>query len=157
MMTQEELEIPPTYQREAFERAHAELIQWQREVTCAQHLAEKLQPFVNGEMDEAAFRAFATKLGQELATTAMGGSLLRCIGYAYKRQGQLALGVSNVAGGVGERMKGAEAYWRSTGHTLNNYAKMASAGFSTYSSVSALQSHEQENPPPHPPPHAACK
>jgi len=41
-------------------------------------------------------------------------------------------------------MKGVESYWRSTGHTLNNYAKMASAGWGTYSSMSAIQTHEEE-------------
>ena len=69
-------------------------------------------------------------------------TLLRCIGYSYKRQAQLALGTNNVSGGIADRLKGAESYWRNAGHSMSNYGKMASAAFGTYSSMSAIQQHE---------------
>jgi len=140
----EDLETPTNMTKEAFEAAHVELVQWKREVSCAVNMTEKLQPYVSGMLDDAAFKEQAQKWAEELSATAMGKTLLRSIGYCYKRQAQLALGTNTVSGGIGDRLKGAESYWRNAGHSMSNYGKMASAAFGTYSSMSAIQAHEQE-------------
>ena len=76
---------------------HMTFKQRQREVDCARKLAERLQPFADESVDQAAFEADATAACAELATTAFGELLTHTIGriYFFKASQALKLSVAD--------------------------------------------------------------
>merc|ERR1712151_609287 len=93
----EEVPVPEGMDPETFKASRAELLGWKREVSCALNLVDLLQPHVSGMMDDTAFRAKLETLGSELSSSAVGGMLLGCIGYCYKREATRQLGDSSVS------------------------------------------------------------
>lgn len=57
---------------------------------CAVNLAQKLQPFVDG--DEEAFLKMMDEEALELSQSAFGGTLLHLIGTVYVEQGKAEIG-----------------------------------------------------------------
>ena len=123
--------------------------QKRREVQCAVHLAERLQPFVKAaaaakamlesmgdnppasaeeeSKTEQVFRTLLEDEAKELAASAFGGSLLGVIGYVYKEQALKTLGFSHsVAAGLG-----IESFKR-RGHVFMTKYKVATSALKTY-------------------------
>ena len=64
--------------------------QKKREVQCAVNLAQKLQPFLDG--DEELFLTQMDEEAVELSQSAFGGTLLHLIGTVYVEQGRSEIG-----------------------------------------------------------------
>eukprot|EP00971_Amphidinium_carterae_P256053 5083823-Amphidinium_carterae.1 len=113
----EDSKKPDDMPEEVYRVAHSQLIHWKREVTCAMNLADLLKPFTKDEADEAAFKVKLEEHAKELASTPVGGALLGAIGYCYKQGGLVALGHSNVSGGMSEKVAGAKSYFEPVSYT----------------------------------------
>ena len=75
---------------------YLELVQWQREVTCAVYLA-KLLDQRNDYDSEKDFANLVESEAKELAATPFGATLLAVIGYIYDEQANIRLGVASAA------------------------------------------------------------
>jgi len=118
---EEEFKVPEGEDEEAWMEAHANLIQWKREVTCALSTAELISPYVNGEMDAMAFSQKLENLGEELVNTPLAGYIVSVIGFSWLHEAIKALGTAKVGGGIGARFRGMGAK-----SSLNN-EKMSTA------------------------------
>jgi len=63
-----------------------DMLQKQREVQLAAQLAERVAPFVLGDMDEEHFRAYWTAEATELARSSFGHQVLGVVGFVYANQ-----------------------------------------------------------------------
>ena len=93
--------------------------QRQREVLCARKLADRLQPFVDGELDEAAFAAEAKAQATELAQTSFGELLTHTIGRIYVFKASQALKMS-----VRETMRMKGHSWATNAKALKAMVRM---------------------------------
>jgi len=132
-MEDEEATPPAGIHPQLFATARFELTKWKREVTCAVNLVDLLTPFVSGSSDETAFRAKLEVLATDLSQSAVGASLLGCIGYCYKQHATRALSNASVSGAVSDRVTGAQACASHQVHTAKNYAAIAGATVSAAS------------------------
>ena len=78
----------------------AEFRQRQREVACANNLLELIAPYVQGDVDAAAFAGTVRARSAELAQTAFGQTLLHVIGYVYHMAGVKHIGRLTTVGGI---------------------------------------------------------
>jgi len=88
---------------------HLSLQQWKREVKCALNTVTLFQPFVDNEIDEAAFQLKMEALASGLAQTPLAGVIVGCIGYSYQQEALKALGTNVVAGSMKNRAAASRA------------------------------------------------
>lgn len=104
-----------------------EFQQKKREVQCAVNLAQKLQPYVDGDVD--GFEKSADEEARELSQSAFGGVLLHLIGTIYQEQGRAEIGG---LGGIGVNLSQTNRY---IGTRLN----IVNKGFQVASGVNEAQ------------------
>jgi len=109
--------------------------QRQREVDCARRLADRLQPYVSSEIDDAAFEADARAQAKELAQNAFGELLTHTIGRIYMFKASQALKV-NLSDSV-----------RMTRHTWGTNAKALKAMVRMYKVSKEAQGLKEEEQP----------
>merc|ERR1719440_558546 len=78
----------------------AEWRQRAREVACARNLVELCAPYVQGDVDAAAFAGTVRARSAELAQTAFGQTLLHVIGFVYHLAGVKHIGRLTTVGGI---------------------------------------------------------